>query len=288
MTQRRGRSGFLLLEDGTLFRGSLLGTDAPSVAEVVFTTNMSGYQEVFTDPSFRGQIVVMTAPMIGNYGLNTADPESAQPPVTGLQPPVPALKQEQARLAGGPEAKARPAMGSKALAELVWAVTDAVAEHHDKSCPRQQMIAASIQALYQAQKAAPPPEQPRIDGDWQAGDVRCDVERRDAVLVHWRRAGQAPCSLGIDEHLSARREYGLSRPANLLQSLSAPPPINGDLLRNDEIEPEQRHVSQLPLENDREVGRVFQQREGLEKRLMLDGDQDRAGWDIFEATIFEP
>ena len=54
MTQRRGRAGFLLLEDGTLFRGSLLGGDAPSVAEVVFTTNMSGYQEVFTDPSFRG------------------------------------------------------------------------------------------------------------------------------------------------------------------------------------------------------------------------------------------
>lgn len=84
MTQRRGRAGFLLLEDGTLFRGSLLGTDAPSVAEVVFTTNMSGYQEVFTDPSFRGQIVVMTAPMIGNYGVNTADPESSQPQVAGV------------------------------------------------------------------------------------------------------------------------------------------------------------------------------------------------------------
>ena len=84
MTERRGRAGFLLLEDGTLFRGSLLGGDAPSVAEVVFTTNMSGYQEVFTDPSFREQIVVMTAPMIGNYGVNTADPESASPQVAGV------------------------------------------------------------------------------------------------------------------------------------------------------------------------------------------------------------
>ena len=45
---------------------------------------MSGYQEVFTDPSFRGQIVVMTAPMIGNYGINTADPESARPQVAGV------------------------------------------------------------------------------------------------------------------------------------------------------------------------------------------------------------
>jgi carbamoyl-phosphate synthase small subunit len=84
VTERRGRPGFLLLEDGTLFRGNRLGADAPSVAEVVFTTNMSGYQEVFTDPSFRGQIVVMTAPMIGNYGVNTADPESARPQVAGV------------------------------------------------------------------------------------------------------------------------------------------------------------------------------------------------------------
>jgi len=76
--------GFLLLEDGTLFRGALHGTLEPTVAEVVFTTNMSGYQEVFTDPSYRGQIVVMTAPMIGNYGVNPADPESTGPQVAGV------------------------------------------------------------------------------------------------------------------------------------------------------------------------------------------------------------
>ena len=85
MTARRGQPGFLLLEDGTLFRGSLLRSRAtPTVAEVVFTTNMSGYQEVFTDPSYRGQIVVMTAPMIGNYGVNAEDPESAQPQIAGV------------------------------------------------------------------------------------------------------------------------------------------------------------------------------------------------------------
>ena len=54
------------------------------MAEVVFTTNMSGYQEVFTDPSYRGQIVVMTAPMIGNYGVNQADPESARPQIAAV------------------------------------------------------------------------------------------------------------------------------------------------------------------------------------------------------------
>jgi carbamoyl-phosphate synthase small subunit len=76
--------GFLLLEDGTLFRGILHGAAATTVAEVVFTTSMSGYQETFTDPSYRGQIVVMTAPMIGNYGVNPADPESGAPQVAGV------------------------------------------------------------------------------------------------------------------------------------------------------------------------------------------------------------
>jgi carbamoyl-phosphate synthase small subunit len=77
--------GFLLLEDGTLFHGHLhAASPEPAVAEVVFTTNMSGYQEVFTDPSYRGQIVVMTATMIGNYGVNSEDPESARPQVSGV------------------------------------------------------------------------------------------------------------------------------------------------------------------------------------------------------------
>ena len=67
-----------------MFRGVLHGEPATTVAEVVFTTNMSGYQEVFTDPSYCGQIVVMTAPMIGNYGVNAADPESGSPQVTGI------------------------------------------------------------------------------------------------------------------------------------------------------------------------------------------------------------
>jgi carbamoyl-phosphate synthase small subunit len=78
------RPGFLLLEDGTLFRGRVRPGTLATVAEVVFTTNMTGYQEVFTDPSYRGQIVVMTAPMIGNYGINGADPESAAPQIAGI------------------------------------------------------------------------------------------------------------------------------------------------------------------------------------------------------------
>ena len=84
VSDRSEQAGFLLLEDGTLFHGAVEGSTTPTVAEVVFTTNMSGYQEVFTDPSYQGQIVVMTAPMIGNYGVNDSDPESARPQVAGV------------------------------------------------------------------------------------------------------------------------------------------------------------------------------------------------------------
>jgi carbamoyl-phosphate synthase small subunit len=75
---------YVLLEDGTWYRGAASAPFAVTPAEVVFTTNLSGYQEVFTDPSYAGQIVVMTAPMIGNYGINQEDLESARPMVAGI------------------------------------------------------------------------------------------------------------------------------------------------------------------------------------------------------------
>jgi carbamoyl-phosphate synthase small subunit len=78
------RPAFVLLEDGTWYPGTNPRSTAPAFGEVVFTTNMSGYQETFTDPSYLGQIVVMTAPMIGNYGVNPEDQESDAPKVTGV------------------------------------------------------------------------------------------------------------------------------------------------------------------------------------------------------------
>jgi carbamoyl-phosphate synthase small subunit len=74
----------VLLEDGACFAGTAPIPFDPTYAEVVFTTNLSGYQEVFTDPSYLGQIVVMTAPMIGNYGINPDDVESDRPRVAGV------------------------------------------------------------------------------------------------------------------------------------------------------------------------------------------------------------
>ncbi len=65
-----------MLEDGTIFRGRSFGAEGEVVGEVVFNTSMTGYQEILTDPSYKGQIVTMTYPLIGNYGVNSEDNES--------------------------------------------------------------------------------------------------------------------------------------------------------------------------------------------------------------------
>jgi len=75
---------YVLLDDGAWFSGTSRRFFGPNSGEVVFTTNLSGYQEVFTDPSYSGQIVTMTAPMIGNYGVNPEDVESGGPKISGV------------------------------------------------------------------------------------------------------------------------------------------------------------------------------------------------------------
>lgn len=74
----------LALEDGRVFRGRGFGAAGERTGEIVFNTSMTGYQEVLTDPSYKGQIVVMTCPQIGNYGTNPLDHESAVPQVEGF------------------------------------------------------------------------------------------------------------------------------------------------------------------------------------------------------------
>jgi carbamoyl-phosphate synthase small subunit len=74
----------LVLRDGRVFRGEALGAVGEASGEVIFNTAMQGYQEILTDPSYRGQIVAMTYPMIGNYGLNPEDVESRRPWVNGF------------------------------------------------------------------------------------------------------------------------------------------------------------------------------------------------------------
>jgi carbamoyl-phosphate synthase small subunit len=84
MTDRENRPALLVLEDGRSFRGRAWGAEGEACGEMVFNTSMSGYQEVLTDPSYAGQIVCMTYPLIGNYGVNKSDEESARPWVEGF------------------------------------------------------------------------------------------------------------------------------------------------------------------------------------------------------------
>lgn len=70
---------FLILEDGNVFEGISIGIDREVISEIVFNTSMTGYLEVLTDPSYAGQAVVMTYPLIGNYGICHNDQESAKP-----------------------------------------------------------------------------------------------------------------------------------------------------------------------------------------------------------------
>src|SRR4029077_13958213 len=89
----RGRPAILVLEDGTTFHGTGFGADGETFGEMVFNTGMTGYQETLTDPSYARQIVAMTAPHIGNTGVNDTDPESRQIGVSGY------VVREPARLA---------------------------------------------------------------------------------------------------------------------------------------------------------------------------------------------
>ena len=74
----------LALEDGTIFTGKAFGANGEVDGEVCFNTSMTGYQEILTDPSYRGQIVTMTYPEIGNYGVNAEDVESHKPHLAGF------------------------------------------------------------------------------------------------------------------------------------------------------------------------------------------------------------
>src|SRR5512140_3867102 len=75
---------YLALEDGQVFRGQGHGPAGESSGEVVFNTALTGYQEIFTDPSYAGQIVILTNPQIGNYGTTPQDNEATRPYIEGL------------------------------------------------------------------------------------------------------------------------------------------------------------------------------------------------------------
>jgi len=84
MTKTQRKKAILALEDGTVFQGVSFGAPGERTGEVVFNTSMAGYQEIITDPSYKGQIVTMTYPLMGNYGINKEDVESRRPFLEGF------------------------------------------------------------------------------------------------------------------------------------------------------------------------------------------------------------
>ncbi len=84
MATANGGTAYLVLEDGSVHRGESFGAPLPGHGEVVFNTSMTGYQEVLTDPSYAGQLVTLTYPLVGNYGINPQDFESRRIRVAGL------------------------------------------------------------------------------------------------------------------------------------------------------------------------------------------------------------
>lgn len=82
--KKESQRALVALEDGTIFEGTAFGALGEKTGEAVFNTSMTGYQEILTDPSYKGQIVTMTYPLIGNYGVNEEDGESIQPFVEGF------------------------------------------------------------------------------------------------------------------------------------------------------------------------------------------------------------
>jgi carbamoyl-phosphate synthase small subunit len=158
---------YVLLEDDTWYRGATRAPFAVGAGEVVFTTNLSGYQEVFTDPSYVGQIVVMTAPMIGNYGINQEDLESKRPMVAGVV--VRELSRETSSWrASGPLAEWLDGYGIAVVSEVD---TRRLTRHIREKGAMQGVIAAGAEPSAEARRVLA--ASPRMEGLDLASRVTC-------------------------------------------------------------------------------------------------------------------
>ncbi len=199
------------LEDGRIFRGWSFGAAAERAGEVVFNTAMTGYQEVLTDPSYRGQIVVMTCPEIGNYGTNRADDESSAPQVEGF-----AVRQISARASSWRSDDALPdylrAHGVPAVAGID---TRALTRHiRTRGAMRGVLSAHDHDAESLRHKALAAPALERQD---LVGQVTC------AASYGWERGREAPWAGTLDGAAERPRlrcvayDFGIKR--NILRLL---------------------------------------------------------------------
>lgn len=197
---------FIVLADGTRFSGRSIGADGVSIGEVVFTTGMTGYQEVLTDPSYAGQIVVMTAPQIGNTGVNDVDVETRRPHVAGF------VMRELSPIAAS--WRAQKSLGEylkeHGIVALSGIDTRSLTRHiRDRGAQMAAIGRGDAATLHDRAKAAPP-----MTGRDLTGDVTC------AQAYDWDR-GNAEWALGsakrTDAHIVAV-DFGIKH--NILRCFS--------------------------------------------------------------------
>ena len=218
--------GVLALEDGRVYTGWLFGAPpeaSPAGAgagEVVFNTCMTGYQEILTDPSYAGQTVVMTYPLIGNYGVNAEDPESGRAWVRGLVVRQPASDWSNWRAAGGLDAYLR----EQGVPGLSGVDTRSLTRHLRSAGARRAVIAA-LERPYDPRDAASRAEVDALVA--RAGGVT-PIEEQDLVTLtacdapfEWTEELPPVYVTAIEKNLEGRRvvvlDYGLKR--NILRSL---------------------------------------------------------------------
>jgi len=158
VTLTQDLDGYLLLEDGMLWRGRLAGAEAVAAGELVFTTNLTGYQEVLTDPSFAGQVVVMTAPMMGNYGITPIDAQASKPWVSGF------VVRELSRVSSGWRATGTldSYLVEHGVSVLVGADTRAITRHVRECGAMRCLIAPATLPVDEARALLA--DQPRMEG----------------------------------------------------------------------------------------------------------------------------
>ncbi|WP_420462262.1 glutamine-hydrolyzing carbamoyl-phosphate synthase small subunit [Candidatus Palauibacter sp.] len=223
MSDRQARPGYLLLEDGRRFDGTYMGPETETAGEAVFTTVMTGYHEVLTDPSFAAQIVVMTAPMQGVYGIRDPDVQSRRPWVAGF-----IVRHLSREVGSGPADATLPEyLASHGIPTLIGADTRALTRHiRDAGAMRAVLAHDGIEPGRAAERLAAEPEMSGRDLATAVStpepyelDPSPDVEVRGLVLcldygVKTRsldlflregyRVRVVPCETGVNELLDAR------------------------------------------------------------------------------------
>ncbi len=168
MPENPAAPAVLVLEDGRRFAGTAYGARGETVGEAVFCTGMTGYQETLTDPSYHRQVVVMTAPHIGNTGVNTADMESQRIWVSGLVVRDPAIRPSNWRSQGDLE----QALADQGVVGISGVDTRAVTRHiRDRGAMRAGIFSGGSAAATPAELLRRVTEAPRMAGSALAAEV---------------------------------------------------------------------------------------------------------------------